>query len=98
MGPFDLAFTPETITGKTDGGIRTLVATWPEKITRPGYHMDGVRWYAGFADEHSIVKGTKTPQFGIALGVSAGPHTVKIAEWEWPAMPPAPARAMLTHP
>ncbi len=97
VGPFDLTFTPDGITGKVDGDIRTLVTTWPENITRPMYAMDGVRWYAGFADEHSIVKGTPAPQFGVALGVSAGPHTVKISEWEWPAMPPAPPRATLAR-
>ena len=95
MGPFDLTFTPAGITGRVDGDVRTLVTTWPEQITRPGYAMDGVRWHAGFSDEHSIVKGTKTPQFGIAFGVSAGKHDVKVAEWEWPAMPPAPPRQSL---
>ena len=95
VGPFDLTFTVDGITGKVDGDIRTIVTTWPEKITRPGYTMDGVRWYAGFADEHSIYKGTPTPQFAIALGVSAGKHEVKIAEWEWPAMPPALPRKAL---
>ena len=95
MGPFDLTFTSEGITGTVDGDVRTLVTTWPEKIVRPGYWMDGVRWCAGFADEHSIVKGTKTPQFGIAFGVSAGKHDVKVAEWEWPAVPPAPPRQSL---
>ena len=96
VGPFDLTFTPDGITGKVDGDIRTLVTTWPEKITRPGYYMDSIRWYAGFADEHSISKGTTTPQFSLAFGVSSGEHTVKINEWEWPAMPPAPVRAMLS--
>jgi hypothetical protein len=95
VGPFDLTFTLEGITGKVDGDIRTIVTTWPEKITRPGYAMDGVHWYAGFSDEHSIVKGTLAPQFSIAMGISAGPHAVKISEWEWPAMPPAPARAIV---
>jgi hypothetical protein len=57
--------------------------------------MDGERWCAGFADEHSLYKGTTTPQFAVAFGVSAGPHEVKIAEWEWPAMPPVPRRAEL---
>ena len=95
VGPFDLTFTPDGITGKVDGDIRTIVTTWPEKITRPGYTMDGVRWYAGFADEHSISKGTTTPQFSLAIGVSAGAHEVKIGEWEWPAMPTPPARAGL---
>ncbi|HUS48065.1 MAG TPA: hypothetical protein VM098_08095 [Phycisphaerae bacterium] len=96
MGPFDLTFTPEGITGTVDGGVRTIVTTWPEKITRPGYWMDGVRWSAGFADEHSIYKGAAAPQFAVAFGVSAGKHEVKLAEWEWPAMPPTPARAALT--
>ena len=97
VGPFDLTFTPAGITGKVDGDIRTIVTTWPDQIIRPMYHMDGVRWYAGFADEHSIIKGTTAPQFSLAIGVSAGSHTVKISEWEWPEMPPAPARAMVGH-
>ena len=91
-GPFDLTFTPSNITGRVDGDLRTLVTTWPETITRPMYRQDGVRWYAGFGDEHSIVKGAAAPQFSLAFGVSAGPHTVAIGEWEWPALPPAPAR------
>ncbi len=95
VGPFDLTLTPDGITGNVDGGIRTIVCTWPEKIVRPGYWMDGVRWYAGFADEPSITKGQKTPQFSIAMGVSAGKHEVKIAEWTWPALPPVPARSTL---
>jgi len=96
VGPFDLTFTPDGITGKVDGDIRTLVTTWPENITRPMYRMDGVRWYAGFADEHSIAKGTTTPQFSLAIGVSAGAHAVKISEWEWPALPLAPVRDTLS--
>ncbi len=92
VGPFDLTFTPDGITGTVDGGVRTIVTTWPEKIVRPGYWMDGVRWCAGFADEHSLYKGSAAPQFGIAFGVSAGPHAVKIAEWEWPALPTPPPR------
>lgn len=98
VGPFDLTFTSHAITGKIDGDVRTLVTTWPEKITRPMYTQDGVRWYAGFGDEHSIVKGTTTPQFSVAFGVSAGPHEVKISEWEWPVMPLVPARAALLRP
>ena len=92
MGPFDLTFTPQSITGQVDGQVRTLVTTWPQKIMRPAYWMDEVRYYAGFADEHSIVKGTETPQFAIAMGVSDGPHRVRISEWTWPAMPPMPER------
>jgi hypothetical protein len=95
MGPFDLTFTPDGITGTVEGDVRTLVTTWPEKIVRPGYWMDGVRWCAGFADEHSLTKGSKTPQFGLAFGVSAGKHEVKIAEWEWPAMPTPAMRKRL---
>lgn len=95
MGPFDLTFTPDGITGTVEGDVRTLVTTWPEKIVRPGYWMDGVRWCAGFADEHSLYKGSKTPQFGLAFGVSAGKHEVKISEWEWPAIPTPPIRASL---
>ncbi len=95
VGPFDLTFTADDITGTVDGDIRTLVTTWPERITRPMYRMDGVRWYAGFADEHSIYTGATAPQFGLAMGVAAGPHTVKISEWEWPAMPTAPATVHL---
>ena len=72
VGPFDLTFTPEGITGTVDGNVRTIVTTWPEKIMRPGYWMDDVRWCAGFDDESTLHKGTATPQFGIALGVSAG--------------------------
>jgi hypothetical protein len=54
-----------------------------------------VRCYAGFTDEHSFIKGTAAPQFAIAMGLSAGPHKVKISEWEWPALPEAPARSEL---
>jgi len=96
VGPFDLTFTPDGITGEVDGDVRTIVTTWPEKIIRPGFSMDGVRWYAGFSDEHSFIKGTAAPQFAIAMGLSAGPHKVKISEWEWPALPEAPARSELT--
>jgi hypothetical protein len=96
FGPFDLTFTPDGITGTVDGDVRTLVTTWPENIARPGYWLDGVRWAPGISDEHSIVKGTATPQFSLAFGVSAGKHEVKVAEWEWPAMPTPPARAELT--
>jgi len=92
VGPFDLTFTAEKITGSVKGDTRTLVTTWPAQITRPMYLMDGTRWYAGFADEHSIYKGTPTPQFALALGVTDGPHKVEISEWVFPVMPPNPAR------
>lgn len=96
MGPFDLTFTPDGIRGTVDGDVRTIVTTWPERIVRPGYAMDGERWYAGFSDEHSFVKGTTSPQFAIAIGVTAGKHTVAIGEWEWPALPTPPARTALS--
>jgi len=76
-----------------------VLAQPPLKVVgyiRPMYRMDGVRWYAGFGDEHSITKGTTAPQFSLAIGVSAGVHEVKISEWEWPEMPPAPVRAALS--
>jgi hypothetical protein len=95
-GPFDLTFTPTEISSTVDGSIRTIVCTWPEKIVRPSYRMDVMRWYAGFADESSINKKQKTPQFSFAFGVSSGPHAVKISEWEWPMLSPIPARTVLT--
>ncbi len=93
VGPFDLTFTADKITGKVEGQTRTIAATWPEKITRPMYHMDGDRWYAGWADDHSIAKGTATPQFGIAFGVTAGKHTVEVSEWTYPQLPSVPEKA-----
>ena len=96
VGPFDLTFSKDQITGKVDGDVRTIVTTWPEAIVRPMFHMDGVLWYAGFADEHSIVRGTASPQFAIAFGVTPGPHEVKIGEWQWPAMPAPMPRAVVT--
>jgi hypothetical protein len=92
VGPFDLTFTPDNISGTVDGATRTLVCTWPEKIVRPMYHVDGERWYAGFADDHALSKGTATPQFALALGVTEGKHEIRISECVYPALPPAPAR------
>jgi hypothetical protein len=93
VGPFDLTFTATGITGRVDGDIRTLVVTWPDQIVRPMFHLDGMRYFAGWADDHCIAKGTPTPQFAIGFGVTAGPHTVAIAEWSYPALPPVPTRA-----
>ena len=89
-GPFDLTFTPTSITGTVDGALRTLVSTWPEKITRPMFHMDGRLWCVGWADDPCISKTPDRPQFAIAFGVFAGSHIVEISEWQFPAMPPAP--------
>jgi len=95
VGPFDLTFTKEKITGTVEGATRSLVCTWPEAITRPMYHMDGVRWYAGFADDHSISKGTITPQMALAFGVTDGKHQVEISEWMYPELPPSPPPALI---
>ncbi len=95
MGPFDLTFTDTAISGQVDGDTRTLVVTYPPKLVRPMYRMDGVRWYAGFADDHSFRHGLPVPQFALAFGVTDGPHQVEISEWTYPALPPVPARAAL---
>ena len=95
VGPFDLTFTKDKITGTIEGATRSLACTWPEGITRPMYHMDGVRWYAAFADDHSISKGTTTPQLALAFGVTEGKHQVEITEWKYPDLPPAPAQALI---
>ena len=92
VGPFDLTFSNDTITGVVEGRIRSLVTTWPEGITKPMYHMDGVRYYAGWADDPSIGKGLATPQFAFAFGVTDGAHEVRVEEWQYPELPPAPAR------
>jgi len=90
MGPFDLTFTPTGITGTVDGRMRTLVTTWPAKITRPMYHMDGRRWYAGWADDPAIGKTVDRPQMALAFAVLDGLHTIKVSEWQFPPMPQAP--------
>ncbi|MEI7438036.1 MAG: hypothetical protein WCL16_14635, partial [bacterium] len=93
VGPFDLTFTPTNITGTVEGTLRTLVTTWPDKITRPMYRQDGRQWYAGWADDPCISKTPDRPQFAIAFGVQEGAHAVEVAEWQYPAMPPVPATA-----
>jgi hypothetical protein len=92
-GPFDLTFATDKITGVVEGKTRTIAVTWPEKIIRPMYKMDGNRWFAGWADDHSIAKGAATPQFGIAFGVTAGKHTVEVSEWTYPQLPSVPMQA-----
>ncbi|OPZ31274.1 MAG: hypothetical protein BWZ02_00298 [Lentisphaerae bacterium ADurb.BinA184] len=94
-GPFDLTFAADKISGTVEGVTRTIATTFPAQIVRPMYHLDGHRWYAGWADDHSIVKGTPTPQFGLAFGVTDGKHTVEICEWAHPALPATPARARI---
>lgn len=96
VGPFDLTFTPDRIEGEVDGEVRTLVTTWPERVVRPMYHQDGTLWFAGFSDEHTISKGTNSPQFSLAVGVSGGRHRVEITEYVWPELPAPPPRMTLT--
>jgi len=95
LGPFDLTFARDKITGTVEGATRSLVCTWPEAIIRPMYHMDGVRWYAAFADDHAISNGTSTPQLAMAFGVTEGKHQIEISEWVYPNLPPVPAQAII---
>jgi len=68
VGPFDLTFAADKITGTVDGDIRTLVVTRPPKAIKPMYHMDGWRYYAGHADDSSADDGRQTAQFnGITM-------------------------------
>jgi len=90
VGPFDLTFTAEGIRGSVVGESRSFACTWPDNITRPMFKMDGARYYAGWADDHSIGKGKDKPQFGIGFGVTAGKHQIEIGEWTYPALPPEP--------
>jgi len=95
FGPFDLTFTPAGITGTVNGDMRTLVITRPEKIIRPMFHLDGVRWYASYADDTASYRGRTDPQFSMAFAVTEGRHTIAIAEWESPILPPPPALTAL---
>lgn len=95
VGPFDLTFTATGITGTVDGATRSLVVTWPEDIIRPMFRMDGMRYYAGWPDDHSIGKGTVTPQFCIGFGVTDGPHMVNISEWTYPNLPVDPKQQQI---
>jgi hypothetical protein len=92
VGPFDLTFTADTITGTVDGDTRTLVTTRPLNVVKPMYHMDGWRYYAGHADDSSADDGRATPQFNVAFGVTAGQHQVEVGEWSFPSLPPVVAR------
>jgi hypothetical protein len=95
VGPFDLTLTVTGVTGTVDGATRTLVLTKPQGIGRAMYHLDGVRWYAGIPDESSDYETRATPQFSLALGVTAGKHAVDVREWTFPAPPPLAPRATL---
>ena len=37
-------------------------------------------WFAGWADDHAISKGTPAPQFAFALALLAGRHEVEVSE------------------
>lgn len=92
VGPFDLTLSEGGITGAVDGDTRSIVTTWPDRLARPGFWMDGIRYFAAMADEHSFSKGTPGPQFALAFGVTGGPHTVEVRPWTYPVLPPAPPR------
>lgn len=92
LGPFDLTFTRTAITGNVAGRQRSLAMTWPEDLTRPMFHLDKRRWFAGWADDHCIGKNWPTPQFAISVGVLAGKHTMRVEEWTYPELPPSPPR------
>jgi hypothetical protein len=92
FGPFDLTFTDTGISGTVSGDERSLAVTWPNGLVRPMYKMDGVRYCEGFADDHSMSKGSATAQFSIGFGVTAGEHKVEISQWVYPALPPEPRR------
>ena len=95
VGPFNLTFTAHKITGTVDGDIRTLVTTRPRNVVKPMYHMDGWRYYAGHADDSSADNGRDTPQFSVAFGVTAGKHTIEVAEWTFPSLPPSIPRKVI---
>jgi hypothetical protein len=57
LGPFDLVFTDDAVTGVVDGRARTLVCTRPKNLVRPMYRMDGIHWFAGHADVGPPVTG-----------------------------------------
>jgi hypothetical protein len=95
MGPFDFVFNDESVRGRCDGETRTLVVSKPPSVVRPGYRMDGLRWMPGFPDETSDWEGAPEVQFSVAFGVTAGPHTVEVAEWSFPRVPGKPVRRAL---
>lgn len=92
VGPFDLTIADNKVTGTVDGVTRTIVVTKPQNIRRAMYRMDGVRWYAGIADEPSPYEVRPDPQFSVGLGVTDGKHALDVSEWTYPPMPPAAPR------
>ena len=94
LGPFDLTINGSTVSGTVEGKQRSLVHTLPRKIIKAMYHMDGVRYLSGIADEPSweAWRQQNTPQFSHSFGVTAGKHRIEVAEWTNPGVPPAPPR------
>ncbi|MCX5658523.1 MAG: hypothetical protein NTW19_02225 [Planctomycetota bacterium] len=92
VGPFDLTFTDETVTGTIAGKTRSLAFTRPAKIVRPMFHLDGVRWFAGYSDETAPFRGREDAQFSMALGTTEGKHKIEVREWTSPILPPTPPR------
>ena len=92
LGPFDLTISGSTVSGTVEGKQRSLVHTLPRKIIKAMYHMDGVRFLSGIADEPSweAWRQQKTPQFFHSFGVTAGKHRIDVSEWTNPGVPPAP--------
>jgi len=43
------------------------------------YNLDGVRYYAGWADDPTITKARHAPLFR-CVGVTDGPHEVRLGE------------------
>jgi hypothetical protein len=74
---------------------RTLVMSSPNQLTRPMLLLDGQVWASGIPDEPAPWRGRSEVQFGLAAGVESGKQDLKVVQWQWPAMPPAPARAAL---
>jgi hypothetical protein len=95
MGPFDLTYAPDGWCGTVDGTRRTLVMSSPDQLTRPMLLLDGQVWASGIPDEPSPWRGREEVQFGLAAGVESGRQEFEVIPWQWPAMPPAPARAAL---
>jgi hypothetical protein len=95
MGPFDLTYAPDGWSGTVDGMRRTLVMSPPEKLQRPMVLLDGQVWASGIPDEPSPWRGREEVQFGLAAGVESGRQQFQAVEWQWPPLPPVPARAAL---
>ena len=57
--------------------------------------LDGQIWASGIPDETSPWRGREEVQFGLAAGVESGRQKFQVVEWQWPPLPPVPARASL---